>query len=323
MTLSRRHVLIAAPSLLVFAGARAQADYPSRPIKMMATVAPGSAGDTVARRLAEPLGKLLGQPVVVENRPGAQGAIASRAAARAAPDGYTILLAGNSSHAANVHMMKEPGYDPVKDFTAITQLTLNPLMLVVNAELPVRNLQEFIKYAKERPGKLSYGIGNSGSLVAAQLLKTQAGIDAVGVNYPGTAQATTDLLAGRIEFVMNDPVVAGPHVQSGKLRMLGITTKQRLSTFPDVAPIAELGLPGYEYASWIAMYGPAGMPRDVASKLHLALVKATADPEMVRYLASVGMIPATSATPDHLVSFMQEQIRSWGRWVKAAGLTAQ
>jgi len=184
----------------------------------------------------------------------------------------------------------------------------------------VKNLQEFLKYAREKSGKLNYGIGNSGSLVAAQLLKAQGGFDAVGVNYAGTAQATTDLLAGRVDFVMNDPVVAGPHIQSGKLRALGITSRQRLATLPDVAPLAESGLPGYDYASWIAVYGPAGLPREITQRIHQGLLKVMADPEMTKYLGGAGMIPATSPSPERLQAFNQEQIRLWGRWVKDAGI---
>lgn len=322
MTITRRNLILAAPSVLTVGGAWAQSDYPNRPVKMIATVAPGSGGDTLARRVSEPLGKLLGQPVVVENRPGAQGAIASRFAAKAPNDGYTLLLAGNSSHAANMHMLKEPGYDAIKDFTPITQLTINPLMLVVSSSMPARTVQEFIKYAKDRQGKLNYGIGNSGSLVAAQLLKAQTGIEAVGVNYPGTAQATTDLLAGRLDFIMLDPVVAGPHVQAGKLRMLGITSKQRLPTFPDVAPLAELGVPGYEYVSWIAMYGPAGMPPDISQRLSQAFAKVMTEPGLQKFAAEAGMIPVTN-TPDQLRAYNQEQIRLWGRWTKEAGIAPQ
>ncbi len=313
-------MLAAAPSLLPLRSAWAQADYPNRPIKIIAPFAAGAASDVLIRRLSEPVGKLLGQPMVIENRPGAQAAIAARIAAKAPNDGYSLMMGGNSSHAANVHTLKEPGYDPIKDFTPITQLAMIPLMLVVNADLPVRNLQEFIKYAKDRPGKLSYGVANAGNLVATQLLKTQTGIDAVAINYPGVAQATTDLLAGRLDFIMNDPVVAAPHVQAGKLRFLGITTKQKLSTFPNVAPLAELGLPGYEYASWSAMFGPAGLPRDVVQKVQQAFVKVMADPEIMTYVANAGMIPVTS-TPDGLHTFVQDQIRLWGRWTKESGLT--
>jgi len=320
MTIDRRTLMLATPSLLLLRSAWAQGGYPSRPIKIVAPFSAGAASDALIRRLSEPVGKLLGQPVIIENKPGAQGAIAARIVAKAPNDGYTLMMGGNSSHAANVHTLKDPGYDPIKDFTPITLVSINPQMLVVNADMPVRTLQEFIKYAKERPGKLSYGIGNAGSLVAAQLLKTQAGIDAVGVNYPGVAQATTDLLAGRLDFIMNDPVVTAPFVQAGKLRVLGITSKQRLATFPDVAPLAELGLPGYDYASWSGMFAPAGLPPEITQRLNQAFVKVMADPAIEKFIAAAGIIPVTS-TPERLRTFVQEQITLWGRWSNEAGMT--
>ncbi len=320
MTVTRRSLLTAAVPLLPLSTAWAQADYPNRPIRIVAPFAAGAATDVLVRRLSESVAKSLGQTLVIENRPGAQGAIAARIVAKAPNDGYTLMMAGNSSHAANVHTMKDAGYDPVKDFTPIIHLTLNPQILVVNAELPVRNLQEFIRYAKERPGKLSYGVGNAGSLVAASLFKAQTGIDAVGVNYPGTPQATTDLLAGRLEFIMNDPVVAAPHVLSGKLRVLGVTSKQRLASMPDVAPLADLGLNAFDYASWSAVVGPAGLSRQVVSRVHQAFASAMADPGIQKFAADAGIIPVVSS-PEDFQKFLLDQIRLWGIWSKQAGLT--
>jgi tripartite-type tricarboxylate transporter receptor subunit TctC len=319
MAISRRNLILSAPGMLSLQSAWAQSDYPNRPIRIVAPFAAGAATDVLMRRLSEPVGKLLGQPFVIENRPGANGAIAGRIAAKAPADGYTLMIAGNSSHAAGVHTMRDLGYDPIKDFTPITQLTLNPQILVVNADLPVRNLQEFIKYAKDRPGKLSYGTGNTGSLVAAMLLKSQTGIDAVGVNYPGVPQATTDLLAGRLDFIMNDPVVAAPFVKNGKLRVLGVTSKLRLAAFPDVEPLAEQGFRNFDYASWSAVVAPAGVPPAIVQKIQQAFVKVMADPAIQKFVADAGIIPATS-TPDGLHTFMVEQIKHWGIWAKEAGL---
>ena len=321
MTIQRRSLLLAASSLLTAGGVRAQSDFPNRPIKIITPFAPGSS-DVIARRLGEHAGRTLGQPVVVETRPGAQGTIATRAIARVKNDGYTLLLGTNSTHAASPYLFKDLGYDPVRDFTPITRFTVNPLMLVVTAEMPVRSVQEFIKYAKERPGKLSYGVGNTGSLVASQMLKTQGGIDAVGVNYPGNSQAVTDFLAGRLDFMVTDPMIVKSFVQAGKLRILGLTSKQRLPTFPDVVPMAELGLPNFEYASWIGLFGPAGMPSEVTRKLHEAFAKALAEPESVKFLADIGMI-AAGANPAEFGAYVQDQIKVWGHLTRAAGLTPQ
>lgn len=319
MKITRRSILLAATPLLPLSSAWSQSDYPNRPIKIVAPFSAGAATDVLIRRLSDSVSKSLGQQIVIENRPGAQGAIAARIAAKAPADGYTLMIAGNSSHAANVHTMKDAGYDPVKDFTPIIHLTSNPQILVVNSDLPVRTLQDFIKYAKDRPGKLNYGIGNAGSLVSALLFKTQTGIDAVGVNYPGTAQATTDLLAGRLEFIMNDPVVAAPFVQSGKLRVLAVTSMQRLASLPDVATLAELGLRDFDYASWSAVVGPAGLQNQVVEKVYQAFSKAMAEPANRKFVADAGIIPI-SATTEEFRKFLQEQIRLWGIWAKQAGM---
>lgn len=322
MKFNRRNILLATSALLGLWGpVAAQSDYPNKPIKIVTPFAPGSS-DLIARRLGESVGKTLGQPVVVETRPGGQGTVASRAIARSNNDGYTLLLGTNSTHAASVHMFKELGYDPVKDFAPIIRFTVNPLVLVVRVDMPVKSVAEFIKYAKERPGKLNYGTGNSGSLVAAQMLKTQAGIDAVGINYPGNAQAVTDFVAGRLDFMVTDPMIVKSFVQAGKLRILGLSSKQRLSTFPDVVPLAEQGLPNFEYASWIGLFGPAGMPPEVTRKLHDAFAKALAEPENVKFLADIGMI-AAGANPAEFGAYVQEQITFWGRLTKEAGLTTQ
>ncbi|RJG03309.1 Bug family tripartite tricarboxylate transporter substrate binding protein [Noviherbaspirillum sedimenti] len=322
MPINRRNfILVTSVLLCIGGGVQAQEAFPAKPIKIIAPFAPGSS-DVIARRLGEHAGKTLGQPIVVENRPGRQGTVASRAVAKAKNDGYTLLLGTNSTHAASVHMFKELGYDPVKDFTPIIRFSINPLVLVVNAEMPVRTLKEFIKYAKERPGKLSYGMGNSGSLVAAQMLKTQAGIDAVGVNYPGNAQAVSDFVGGRLDFMVTDPLIVKPFVQTGKLRILGLTSKQRLATLPDVVPMAEQGLPNYEYVSWVGLFGPAGMPPDVTRRLHDAFAKALAEPDTEKFLAGMGMITA-GASPAEFGAYVQDQIKVWGRLTKDAGLLPQ
>lgn len=320
MTIQRRTLLLAAPAILPFTNSLAQTDFPNHPIKLVISFPPGSTSDLLARRLGEQVGKTLGQPVVVESKPGAQGVVAARTVLNSLKDGYTLFLGTNSSHAANVYLIKDLGYDPVKDFTPITQFTTNPLLLVVNAQLPVKSVQEFIKYAKERPGRLSYGTGNSGGLVAAQLLKAQTGIDAVGVNYPGTAQATTDLVAGRLDFMMIDPVVIRSFIQTGQVRVLGLTSKQKLSSMPDVMPLADAGLADYNYASWSGLFGPAGMPPEVTRRLNQAFTKAVTDPATEKFLADLGMI-TTSSSPEAFQAFVQDQIKLWGRLSKEAGLT--
>lgn len=313
--------ILATAVLLPLCGAQAQTDYPNKAIKVVVTVAPGAASDTLARRLSEHASKMLGQPVVIDNKPGAQSLIATRFVARAPNDGYTLLVGSNTTHAANPYLVKDMGYDPVKDFVPVTLWTINPLMLVVRADLPVRTVQEFVKYAKEHPG-LNYGVGNTGGLVAVQMLKSQTGIEATSVNYQGTAPAATDLAAGRLDFMVTDPGVVRSFVQAGKMRILGITSKQRLSSYPDVAPLAESGLPGYDYASWIGLFAPAGVSPEAVRRINQAYAKALADPANQKFMTDLGMI-SESSTPEQLTAFVQEQQRMWGRLTKEAGLTPQ
>lgn len=313
---------VTASLALSLGDAAAQADYPNRPIKVVVTVAPGGASDTVARRLGEHVGKTLNQSVVVENKPGAQSMVASRYVAKAPPDGYTLLVGSNTTHAANPYLVKDPGYDPIKDFKPVTLWTINPLLLVVRADLPVRNVQEFVKYAKDNPGKLNYGVGNTGGLIGVQLLKSQTDIDAAPINYQGTAPAVTDLAAGRLDFMITDPGVVGPFVQSGKVRILGITSRQRLGSLPDVPPLAESGLPGYDYASWVGLFAPAGTPPEAIRRLHDAYAKAVADPAIDKSMTELGMI-MQGMTPEQLDRFVQEQQAFWGKLTKEAGLVPQ
>jgi tripartite-type tricarboxylate transporter receptor subunit TctC len=319
MMISRRLLLATAAAAGPWAHATAQGGFPARPIRILTITPPGAASDILARLVGEHVSKALGQAVVVDNRPGANGVVAARAVAKSPGDGYTLLLGGASTHAAPLYLLKDLGYDPVKDFTPVTQLTTNPLVLVVSSDMPARTLGEFLQYARARPGGLSYGTGNSGGLVAAQLLKTLGGLDVVGVNYGGTAQAATDLVAGRLQFMITDPVVVKGFVQSGRLRALGITSGHKLPIFPDAAPIA-LALPGYDYASWIGVFGPAGIPPDTTRLLQRAFDAAVADPAVQRLLTDMGMVPV-GAAQERFPSFVREQIAIWARLSKDAGLT--
>ncbi len=288
----------------------------------MIAFAPGSTSDLLARRLGEHVARTLGQPVVSESRPGGQGVVAARTVINAPKDGYTLLLGTNSSHAANVHLIKDLGYDPLKDFTPITQFTSNPLLLVVSAQTNVRTLSEFIDFARQRPGRLNFGTGNTGGSVATQMLKSLTGIDAVAVNYPGTAQAAQDLAAGRLDFMMIDPLVIRPLVQSGKARVLGITPRERLPSAPEVAPLAELGLPQFDYTSWGGLFGPAGLSPEVTARLTDAFTAAVRDPATVAYFDSLGMI-SNATHGEAFKAFVADQIELWRRLVRETGLSAQ
>lgn len=319
MTLQRRNLLLAAAALPLVRARAEIPTFPSRPVRLVISFPPGSTSDMLARHLGEKLGSALGQPVVVESKPGAQGVIAARTVIHAKPDGHTLFLGTNSSHAANVYLIKNLGYDPIKDFTPISQVTTNPLLLVVNAKLPVKTVAELIDHAKAHPGKLNYGTGNSGSLVAAQLLKAQTGIQAQAVNYPGMPQATTDLVAGRLDFMMVDPLVIEPFVKSGQTRVLGLTSPQRLASMPQVAPLAELGLAGYRYESWSGLFGSAGLPADITGKLSEVVIATLNSAASQSYLSRLGMI-ATASDPQHFGQFVREQIVLWRTLSRDAGL---
>lgn len=234
---------------------------------------------------------------------------------------HTLLLGTNSTHAASVYLFKNPGYDPVKNFTPICQFTVNPQLLVVNADLPVHSLKDFIRYAKSRAKQMNFGAGNTGSLVAAEMLKRQGGFDATAVNYQGNAQAIQDFVSGRLDFMVTDPLIVKPFLGGGKIRILGITSRQRLPNFPDVVPLAEAGLPDFDYSSWVGLFAPAGLDAGIAETLHRECARALGQPDVVQFLTGLGMIPA-SRSRQEFAAFVTDQIHAWGQWTRDAGLTA-
>jgi tripartite-type tricarboxylate transporter receptor subunit TctC len=294
-------------------------EYPNHLIKLIVPFAAGSATDVEARFLAEKAGATLGQKIIVENKPGANGNIGATEASRADPDGYTLYLATNSTHSANVHLYNKLNFDPVADFAPVARLTRNPLVMVVNASFPAKNLVEFLAYAKERPGKLSYGTGNTGSLAAAQLVKSMAGIDAVKVSYQGTPAAITDLIGGRIEFVITDVAVTREFIAQGSLRALGVTTSSRVGSLPTVPTLSEAGLPGYDFAAWSGLFVPAKTPPKIIEALNRAFVAAMGTPEAKHYFSEIGLEPDVS-TPEGLAEHVKVQTELWGRIIKESGL---
>jgi tripartite-type tricarboxylate transporter receptor subunit TctC len=299
--------------------AQAQDSYPSKMIRLLVPFPAGSATDVEARFLAEKVGAVLGQKLLVDNKPGANANIGAAEVARAAGDGYTLYLATNSTHSANVHLYNKMPFDPVADFTPIARLTRNPLVMVVNKDFPAKDLKEFIAYGKANPGKLSYGSGNTGSMAAAQLVKSMASIDAVRISYPGTPQAITDLLGGRIEFVITDVAVTREFINNGSLRALGVTTSQKVASLPNVAPMAEVGLPGYDFAAWSGLFAPKNVPTDIVQKLNKAFLEVMATDEAKKFFADIGLEPDTS-TPEGLAEHVTKQTELWGRIIKESGL---
>jgi tripartite-type tricarboxylate transporter receptor subunit TctC len=303
----------------VFTPAQAQDVYPSKMIRLLVPFPAGSATDVEARFLAEKVGAVLGQKILVDNKPGANANIGAAEVARAPGDGYTLYLATNSTHSANVHLYNKMPFDPVADFTPIARLTRNPLVMVVAKDFPAKDLKEFIAYAKANPGKLSYGSGNTGSMAAAQLVRSMASIDAVRISYPGTPQAITDLLGGRIEFIITDVAVTREFINNGSLRALGVTTPQKVASLPDVAPMAAVGLPGYDFAAWSGLFAPKNVPADIVQKLNKAFLQVMATDEAKKFFADIGLEPDVS-TPEGLAEHVAKQTELWGRIIKESGL---
>ncbi|WP_441242499.1 Bug family tripartite tricarboxylate transporter substrate binding protein [Tardiphaga sp. 768_D3_N2_1] len=311
--------MLAIGAVTLAPSAQAQDAYPSKMIRLLVPFPAGSATDVEARFLAEKVGAVLGQKILVDNKPGANANIGAAEVARAAGDGYTLYLATNSTHSANVHLYNKMPFDPVADFTPIARLTRNPLVMVVNKDFPAKDLKEFIAYGKTNPGKLSYGSGNTGSMAAAQLVRSLASIDAVRISYPGTPQAITDLLGGRIEFVITDVAVTREFINNGSLRALGVTTVQKVASLPNVAPMAEVGLPGYDFAAWSGLFGPKNVPADVVDKLNKAFLQVMATDEAKKFFADIGLEPDVSS-PAGLAEHVTKQTELWGRIIKESGL---
>jgi tripartite-type tricarboxylate transporter receptor subunit TctC len=318
-------------SLLVLAGlavgmtaapiAQAQ-DYPARQVTLIAPWPAGGAVDVLCRGVAPHLSDRLGKPVVVENRPGAGSVIGTAAGAKAAPDGYTLVMAGSGSLAISATLYKKLPYDPTKDFAPLLLSAKIPFFLVVNPSLPVRSVSELVKYAKDNPGKLSFASGGAGSPhhLYGELFKSLTGIEMTHVPYKGSAPALTDVVAGHVPVLFSDPVPSLPLIREGKVRALGVTTAARSPSAPEIAPIAETGVPGFDVAGWGMITVPAGTPKEIVTRLNAALNSVAALPEVQQQIIKLGMIPGGSSSPEQLQHFINSEMERWGKVVQQAGL---
>src|SRR6185295_13562447 len=289
-------------SLLAGAAALAQ-DYPAKPLRLVVPFPPGGGNDTVARVIAQRMSPALGQPVVVDNRPGAGGSVGAEAVAKAPADGYTLFLAGVGSHAVNPNLHPKLPYDPVKDFAPITLIASAPSVLVVNPSIPARNVAEFTAYARANPGKLNYASNGNGSAaqLAATMYESMAGVRMVHVPYKGIAPALTDLLNGEVQLMFGTIVALVPHLQAGKLRALAVTSRKRSVLLPDVPTLAESGLPDYQAGSWYGVLAPAGTQRPIIERLHGTIVKALQQPDVAQRLAAEGA-EVIGSTPEEFAA---------------------
>lgn len=298
---------------------RAEDAYPSRVVKFVVPFAAGSATDTLARVLGEKMSASLGQPVVVDNMPGASGFLAAQNVARAEPDGYTVLIATNTTHAANQSLFKRLPYDPVADFAPVGKLGTITLALVVNPTVPATTVAELIAYAKDHPGEVTFGSGSSSSRIAGEMLKSLAGIDLLNVPYKSNPQAITDLLGGQISMVFADTATTLPQAEAGKVKALAVSSPERTRLAPDLPTMREAGVAGYDLTAWFAAFVPAGTPVEVIDRLNAAFVAALADPTATKTLLDAGIEPATS-TPAELAAFVGTETEKWASIVKSAGI---
>ncbi len=305
------------------APALAQDSYPSKPIRMMLGYPAGSGIDAAARQLARQIELLAGQPVVVDNRPGALGNLAASAVAAAAGDPYTILFTPNSTHAANTHLFKKLPFDPVADFTPVSSVATLGFVMVTNPKLtPEKTVGELLTSIRKDPSRYLFGSGNATGLVAGSMFKTMANVDILNVPYKGVPPAMNDLMGGRIHMVFADATLAIPQAKGGNVRALAVTGRERMAALPDVPTMAEAGLPSYDLTAWFAVFMPARVPPAAAEKLHGFIQTASRNPQYVEFMRGIGAEPQTS-TQAQLLQRVKTDTQAWGKLVEMAGITPE
>jgi tripartite-type tricarboxylate transporter receptor subunit TctC len=317
--------LLAALTLSVLAlHASAQA-YPARPVRVLVGFAPGGPNDIIARGYGARLAEAFGQPFVVENRTGAAGNLAAEAVARAAPDGYTLMLGSTGTNAVNPALYAGLPFDPVRDLAPVSIVATSPSALAVHPGVAARSVQELIALARAQPGKLTYASAGSGSSqhLSAELFKQAVGVDIVHVPYKGAAPGITDLLAGQVDMSFAPVANVVPYAKTGKLRLLGVTSAARSSFTPDTPTIAESGVPGFEVVTWYAMFATAGTPPAIVERLNAGLRKISQNPQLREQLANLGIDATASASPAEARAYRDAEVEKWGKLVRALGVKAE
>ena len=324
MNVTRRAVVSVALSaaLAVALPAHAQSAYPSKVIKIVVPTAPGGGNDAMARIVAAKLQERWKQAVIVENKAGGNGAIASEYVARAAPDGYTILLGYIATHGINPGLSKVP-YDPVKDFVPIAEIAEAQGVLVVNPSVPAKTVKELIALAKAKPGTMSYASAGNGTAphISGELFKQQAGVDLLHVPYKGSGPAMTDTLAGTTQIMFPSLVAATPHIKSGKLRALAVTGSKRSPLYPDLPTVAESGVAGFEITQWYGFFAPAKTPADIVDKLNKEIVAVMKEPDVAKKFADQGADIVTGSSAD-FGKLVERELARWSKFIKEAKITA-
>ncbi len=302
------------------AGAFAQA-YPAKPIHLVVPYPAGGPLDIMARAIGQKLTEAWKQPVIVDNRAGAGGNIGADAVAKAAPDGYTLLMGAVATHAINPVLYSKIPYDPIKDFAPVALVAQVPNILVVNPSVPAKSVRELIELARAKPGSLNFASGSTGSTghLAGELFNTMAGVKMVHIPYKGAAPATTDLLSGQVQLMFDNLASALPNVKAGKLRALAVTTLKRSPAVPDLPTIAESGLPGFDLTTWFGLFVPAGTPPEIVAKLNAEVVRALNAKDMRERLEKMGTEPPADNTPEHFAAFVRSEAAKYAKVVKASG----
>ena len=311
-------VLAAVLAALACAGASAQ--YPSKPVRVIVPFPPGGAAELGARNFVQPLAQQLGQAIIIETKPGAEGIIASEAAKQAAPDGYTLYYGTATGMSYAPAAKKVPPYDPVNDFTPISMVGIFGFFVISNASLPVNTIGELVAYAKANPGKLNYGTGNATSILATAQFAAQQKIDVVHIPYKGDGPLSADLLAGRVNFAIATPGLAAPQVKEGKLKALATLLPNRNALLPDAPTLKESGLPDVPITPWGGLFGPAKLPKEIVDRLNREMVILLAKPDVKEAFGRLAF-EARSSTPQELQAFVAQQLEAYGRAAKAVGLS--
>jgi tripartite-type tricarboxylate transporter receptor subunit TctC len=316
--------LLAFAAIIAICPAAKAAEYPDHPIMLVLGFAPGGPSDVLARLISRKMEQTLGQPIVIENRPGASGAVASQQVARAAPDGYTLLLASSAMLSINPQMYNNLGYDPVKDFQPITILGTQTSVIYVHPSLPVKNLAELIAYGNAHPGKLNFATGGKATPqhLAGELLKLRAKLNITHIPYKGTGPAIQDVVAGHVQVGISAAAPVITQVKGGTLRPIAVTTIERTAVLPDVPTVAEQGFPGFDANAWHSIVAPAGTPPEVVKKVHAAIISALKDPQTRKQALDLGL-DIVGNTPEEFRAVLLADLPRWAEVIKAAGTKAQ
>ena len=321
-TLSRLALHLALPALTLALPAAAQESWPARRVTLVVPFGAGSNTDGVARWMAEHFKDILGQPFIVENRGGAGGTLGANAVVKAAPDGYTFLYGGNTTHSGAPALIKNVPYDPVKDFTPVARIGRFSSVVVINPQLPARTMQDFVAYARANPGKLSFGHGNASGHIVGEAIKKRNGIDLARVSYTSVAQAITDVLANNTQLIVADLMTAPPHVQAGKLIALATILSDRSELMPDVPTLHETVMPGFEVRGWTALFGPPGLPASIVDRMGDAIEKIVSRPDAKERLGILGTEP-WFGRGDVLGRWVKEDVPRWTAHAQEAGISPQ